>query len=435
MINYRNALECIIAASSLKPAVDLPLVEAVGRVASQDVVSIAPHPRFRNSAMDGFAMRSKETQNASPGSPRRFIVIGTFLAGDGDLKMPDVEANQAVAIMTGAPIPSALASVGFDAVVPVEDVTRAHADGVQTVELRRSLKCGENIRDAGEDYPSGTTLLLAGDVVTPGHALVLASAGVCRVLVREKPRIAVLSTGNELVDIFGTARNDLARSNPLCGQTLATGKIFNSTAPFLLTSLSTCGADATYYGIVVDHPEEFSKTLDVILRDPPDAIVSTGAVSMGVADFIPTALRDAGGEVLFHKALIRPGKPVLFGRLKREEKPILFFGLPGNPLSVVAGMRFFVTPYLLAATGRATEEPLKATMVHNYQKPPKLRTFCLGSLQFGEGGPEISVDQTQRSFMVTPTVRCNAWAVLPEGTDMVRAGEKVECLWLYPPNA
>jgi molybdopterin molybdotransferase len=410
MIKYPEALEILLSsAPKSTSSLLVPLEQAVGRVAARTVVSDQLVPRFPNSAMDGFAVISEQTLQASRSQPLHLEVVGSIVAGDPAIMHPSPIG--AWEIMTGAPVP-----VGYDAIVKVEDVQvlKDSAGNVKAITLYAPLQEGENYRDAGEDFQVGDPILEAGTLLAPEHILALASFGHAEVHVQKKPRVALISTGKELVTVGGA---------------LETGQIWNSTAPFLMTALAELGAEPVYYGIAADQPEEFLKVLKCVLDEKPDLVLTTGAVSVGKHDFVAEALRQSGVQILFSKVAIRPGKPILFGTLKANEETKLgpvFFGLPGNPVSTAIGLRFFVEPFIRKLLGRPREVPMRARLMNECSKPVGLRAFYKAKMDWTGETPRAVILPGQSSFMVSPLLKANVWAVLPEASSKQEPGTWVD---------
>lgn len=393
--SYAEALSFLRAraASCAVRTENLALGEAVGRVAAEDLVSQESLPPFANSAVDGFAVRSSET-------PGRLRGLGMIAAGDPPVARKD-NPRSCWEIMTGAPMPP-----GFDAAVKIEDVVKALREGLVEIEVPQVVAADENVREAGEDFRPGMTVLSRGTRLRPEHVLACAALGIERVSVRARPRVAIISTGKELA-------HEGAPSP---------GRIRNSTAPFLLSALAELGAEASFAGLVGDEPAEFLALFGRVLSERPDVVLTTGAVSMGKHDFIPTALRDLGAEIAVHKLPIRPGKPILLAAF-REGGPAVF-GLPGNPVSTAVGARFFVEPYLRAWQGSAAERPFHAKLAAGETKPAGTRVFLKATLDPESG--EARALPGQASFRVSPLVEATGWIVLPEGRESFAAGEQVE---------
>lgn len=371
---------------TLEISADVPGVWTV----AERVVSDLDIPAFANSSMDGFAVLSQQTQLATLQNPLQFPVEGSISAGDSPLSS---HSQSVWEVMTGAAIPT-----GLDAVIKVEDVvvTRDERGQPIRIELKRPAIPGQFFRAIGSDIAKGATIVQPGTQLTPEVVLVLATLGITRIRVFRKPRVAVISTGKELVS---------AESESVLGQ------IRNSTAPFLRTALSQIGAESSFYQMASDNPDDFIKRMELILRDDPDVIISTGGVSMGKHDFIEAALADLGAHIRFHKIALRPGKPNLFAEF---QKGPVFFGLPGNPVSTMVGMRFLVEPFLREFMGRPPEIPFRAQLDAEFISPEGLTCFLKAKFKRSDGLPEIRILPKQESYQVSSLLEANAWAKISE---------------------
>ena len=322
MIHYTEALDIIAQAVKPLAASDCPLDQLDNQATAEDVISKIDVPGFANSAMDGFAVRSADTGTASDSDPVRLSVHGVVAAGDRPGEA--LEAGTAVEIMTGAPIPT-----GADAVIPVEQVETkpADQDTMPEIVIGQPVVAGRNVRLPGEDFRQGDTLLRKGRLISPHGIMGIAATGIDRVRARPAPRIAVLTTGSEL-----TASGVPNRA----------GIIRDANGPYLRACVQRLGATLTRHESISDSPEALEKTIGET-QYKADIVLTTGGVSAGRFDSVPDAVVRLGGEVLFHKVAIRPGKPLLFARLSDGN---LLFGLPGNPIAVAACLRFFVMPAL-----------------------------------------------------------------------------------------
>lgn len=408
LIPYPKALDLILeAARSLEPE-SVPLSEASGRFAADDVTSPADLPPFANSAMDGFAVWTggRELPEGS-----RWAVAGSVAAGDAPVRPGDREA--AWEIMTGAPVPD-----GFDAVVPVEQVEWVKdRDPNDPPEIRVTapVKPDQNVRPAGQDFRKGHPVLEAGRRVGPVETMALAALGIGHLRVFRPPRAAVLCTGPELVD-------DPDRE-------LEPGRIRNSNGPFLVEALERLGVSVLASRTLGDDESPFVDEVDRAGKAGAELVVSTGAVSMGRHDFVPRALERLGARILFHKAAIRPGKPILVAILPEGT---LFFGLPGNPISAAVGLRFFVQPWIRKVRDQGPERLWRLPLLEPATKRAHLRYFTKARVEVGDdGAPGVRVLPGQQSFRIAPLLSANAWAVLPEGTEEVAARAEVEVFGLY----
>ncbi|MCB9254157.1 MAG: molybdopterin molybdotransferase MoeA [Bdellovibrionaceae bacterium] len=398
MILFPDAIHQIISTASPVPEEQVAYERSLGRVLSSKILSPEALPPFTNSAMDGFAVSSRHI--ASQSGPFRMRVNGIIAAGDAVREHCETGPNECWEIMTGAVVPP-----DCDAVIKVEETTR---EG-DTIQFSRLVRAGENIRKAGEDFQMGKEVSDGGTRVYPEHLMSFAALGINSVSVYRKPTVAVVSTGAELTSDAGPG----------------TGKIRNSTAPYLLSELNALGVDARFLGVIADDPKAFLSLMETELGRNVDVILSTGAVSMGRYDFVAPALRDLGAEILFHKVAIRPGKPLLFAKLGKTA----FFGVPGNPVSTAVGLRFFVEPYLRSLQGLSPERPYRAVLENDTKKPLGLRCFFKAEVSHTQTLRTVKILRGQESFRVAPCLASNCWAVLPEDGDSVVNGSEID---IYP---
>jgi molybdopterin molybdotransferase len=395
MITYAQAQERIVAEARLMAVQSLAPAEALGCVLAQDVVANRALPPFDNTAMDGFALRAADSQNA----PVKLPVVGSVAAGD----VPDMgEQAGVVEIMTGAPVPR-----WCDCIVPVENVeVERGGDGAPLqVTLKVPIEPGKHIRRAGEDVQAGQTLLRKGRVITPQVMAVLTALGMAEIEVVARPAIALIGTGQEVI------RNPKTPLQP--------GQIYDSNTPYLRAALAREGYDARTMPGSPDDTQGFLEALT--MATDADVIISTGAVSMGRRDFVPDALAKLGARTVFHKCAIRPGKPILFARLKNGA---WFFGLPGNPVSAAVGLAFFVLPLLDALAGLQKDFVRQGKLSRDYTKKKGMTMFAKAKLEDGE----VNVLPGQQSFRIAPLLTANGWAVIDAKYETATAGTLVDFL-------
>jgi len=391
-----DALRIILEQCAPTPAEDCYSELALDRVLRQPLVSTAAVPPFDNSAMDGYALGG-DVAPLPAGS--EWLVEGEQAAGDAMRG----RARGAWEIMTGAAMPE-----GLDRVIPVEQTERLEAP--HRVRLLAEVAPGQNVRLAGSDVAVGETVLAAGTLLAPQHLMLLASLGVVRVNVAARPRVAALCTGRELID------------DPAVP--LAPGQIRNSNGPFLAARIPAAGAELAHGETVGDDVDAFLDAVDRARAAGARIIISTGAVSMGRYDFVPVALERLGAQVLFHKVAIRPGKPLLFARLPDGT---LFFGLPGNPVAVAVGLRFFVEPALRAMLGLPRERPWQVPLTAAFVKKPRLHFYLKSQLAVDERGQLAATAlHGQESYRIRPLADANAWVRIPLEANELPAGTLVE---------
>ncbi|QQG37288.1 MAG: molybdopterin molybdotransferase MoeA [Micavibrio aeruginosavorus] len=405
MISYSEALRIILQQGSRYclgyEKIDVAAI--AGRICAAEIRARVDNQPFDNSAMDGFAVKVTDFEQASEFKPVSLSVAGHIAAGELR-RFPALSSGQCYEIMTGAPVPP-----GCDAVVPVEKTMR---DDAGRVVFSGGAVAGENIRYAGSDFHQGDVLVRKSEILHPGHILALATAGVGCLDVVCKARVALISTGQEVIESFDTP--------------LRYGQIYNSTKPYLKGAVAALGMDVAAGDTVQDDPAAFQKKLESLCGAGIDIFISTGAVSAGVHDFVPSVLKDMGFEIFFHKAAIRPGKPVLFAMLSPGGP--FYFGLPGNPAATAAGLRFFVYPLLRALQGLPPPAPQYGIMQGSFRKGDMPLRFFMQARTFidQQGRCRIEIPQKQPSFMVSPFIGSNAWAVVPEDVGELKDGDLVE---------
>ncbi|MGH2377379.1 MAG: molybdopterin molybdotransferase MoeA [Candidatus Limnocylindria bacterium] len=405
-----EALERILARVAPLPPRDVPLLDALGRTLARDVAAERDVPPFRNSAMDGYAVRGADVARA----PVRLRVIGSVQAGG----VPDraVGPGEAVRIMTGAPMPD-----GADTVVRVEDTD----DGRDEVTVTAATPTGLSVRQAGEDLKSGETILRAGTVLRPAEIGVLASIGVAKPRVVARPRVAVLSTGDEVVDV----------SEPL-----AAGQIRDTNRYSIAAAIFAAGCAPWLRPIVRDTADDLRRALRDALD--ADAVVTSGGVSVGDHDWVKPVVGEMGSIDLWSIA-IRPGRPLAFGHLDRrggssggDSPPVLvpIFGLPGNPVSALLTFELFVRPALLRMSGRTNlhRPRTEARLLDAVEKPAHLRFFARGIHDPAAG--TVRTTGPQGSGILRSMSLANCFIDLPAGAARVEAGETVTVILTERPE-
>ncbi|MEU8122170.1 gephyrin-like molybdotransferase Glp [Spirillospora sp. NPDC049024] len=390
----------ILGSVSALPPLDLALLEAQGTVLAEPVTAPVPLPPFDNSAMDGYAVVAADIAAATETEPVVLPVVGDIVAGDSGVAA--IRPGLTARIMTGAPLPA-----GADAVIPVEWTDGGNA----TVRISRAAPPGNYIRRAGEDVLAGQVVAEAGTRLSAPQIGMLAAVGRSRVTVRPKPRIVVVSTGDELREP---------------GTPLAPGQIWESNSFMLTAAVVEAGGVGYRQTTVQDEPAKVLEMLhDQLVR--ADAIVTTGGVSMGTKDVVKEVLTGTG-TVGFHKVRMRPGKPQGFGLL--EGTPV--FTLPGNPVSAYVSFQVFVRPALRAMQG-LPPEPLptvSAVLAEDVKSPAGLRHFLRGRLSSTRGFHTVTAADVQGSHQLGSLSSANALIEIPEDVEALPAGSHVEVMRL-----
>jgi len=394
----------ILAAVTPLPPVRLPVGDVAGLVLAEAVAATEDVPPFANTAMDGYAVRAADTEGATDEEPVTLEVVGDLPAGYAP--GAPVGPGQAVRIMTGAPIPE-----GADAIVPVEQTSR---DCTTRVQIHRPADAGAHIRAAGGDVAAGDAVFVAGAVLNPAAVGVLASLGVTEVLVHRRPRVAVLATGDELVD--GDAP-------------LAPGQIRNSNGPMLRALVVEAGCEVVDLGIARDDEAALEATLlDAASRC--DAIITSGGVSVGDYDVVKAVLSRIGALV-WSQVAIKPAKPLAFGVIGTT--PIV--GLPGNPVSSHVSFELFARPALRRMAGHThLDRPVvTATAAEALGRRADGKThFDRVVVALGPDGFTARRSGGQGSNVLSAVARANGLAVLPDGPG-VEVGGTVRVMLLADP--
>lgn len=372
------------------------ILDALGRVITEDMVAPRDLPPYDNSGMDGYAVRYEDVKDASETNPVQLKVIEDLRAGF--ISEKTIQKGQTIRIMTGAPIPK-----GADLVVPVEETER----GSDFVIVFRAGLPGQYIRRAGEDVKRGDLVISAGDTIRPSEIGMLASIGKAFISVYQRPSVAILCTGEELVDV---------------GERLDGGKIVSSNSYTLAAQVRECGAMPVQLGIARDRKDEIKDKVEQGLW--ADVFISSAGVSVGDYDFVRDVLKELGVELIFWRVAMKPGKPVAFWLFKG--KPI--FSLPGNPVSSMVTFEQFVRPTLLKMMGhRKIFRPvIEATLNEDIRKEIGKTHFIRAVVSSEKNGYSVATTGPQGSGILRSMVRANGLIVIPEDCEIVRAGEKVK---------
>ena len=393
MISVGDALRCVLDATPRLATERLSLVDGCGRVAAEAVASARAVPNAANSAMDGYALR-----HADAAAGARLRVVGVIPAGT--VRTEPVVPGTAVKIFTGSAVPP-----GADAVVKVEDTEEQ--GGVVTVHV--AVPPGSNIRNAGEDVAPGQVVLAPGAVIGPADVGVLASVGRSTVVVHRRPRVTILSTGSELVEV----------DDPI-----GPGQVVNSNAYALAAAVREAGGDPIVLPIVRDDPAAVRAGIAQAMLG--DVVLSSGGVSVGDFDFVKEALDEVRVERLFWKVAQKPGKPLTFGRLGER----LFFGLPGNPVSALVCFYVYVRPALRKLSGhvRLHLPVVEATLAVATRKAAELTEFIRVRLADGPDGPVATPASSQSSGVLTGLGAGAALLVGPAAERQLLAGGRYPVL-------
>ena len=411
MISVEEALEKVLSYVEVLEPEQKPILDCLGQVLDEDVYSDIDIPPLDNSAMDGYALRAKDTRGASEASPRYVVVVGEVAAGSMPTK--EVRPGTAIRIMTGAPLPE-----GADAVVRFEDtdeVDRKSSGGdLSQIGILCQAKKGLNVRGRGEDIAKGNLILKKGRVLRPQEIGVLASLGRSTAPVIRRPIVAILATGDELMGV---------------DQPLAPGKIHDSNTYTIAAEVSRYGGIPKILGIGRDSVRSLTEKIDEGLD--ADMLITSGGVSKGDYDIVKDVLAEHG-EIGFWTVCMKPGKPLAFGVMKKVEGgrkgKVPHLGLPGNPVSSMITFEQFARPAILKMMGKKilAKPAIRAIIEDDVVNTDGRRLFVRVSVTKGGGQYYASVTGPQGSGILTSMAEANGLAVIPESSNGVKAGDMVD---------
>ena len=415
-LSVAAAQQCVLEAVATMGAEPVKLEQSLGRVLAEEVRANRDQPPYDISAMDGYALRSADLGNV----PAMLEIIEDIKAGDMPTKT--LAAGQCARIMTGAPMPQ-----GADAVIRVEDTEAMSKEALSPsslpqagerdaaslrenlfdrVQINQSVKPGNDIRRLGENMRNGEVVLAPGIEITPGVIGVLATVKRAQVQVYRRPRVAILSTGNELEGL---------------DEPVDPNKIPNSNSYALMGQVQALGIEPVLLGIARDDPEELARYLKRGLEY--DVLLVSGGTSVGVHDYVRPTIEALGAQMLFWRVSMKPGHPVAFGKVGEK----IIFGLPGNPVSSMVCFEQFVVPALRRMMGhtRTYRRTIEARMTHNVKHQPGRTEFIRVLLAKEPGGYAATSTGAQGSGMLLSMARADGLAVLPADCNGLTAGSQV----------
>jgi len=408
MIPVDEALRLILDRFQPLEPETVQILEGLGRVLAEDIYSDLDIPPFDNSAMDGYAIQAADTQGATKQDPARLRVVANLAAGHTTDVV--VEPGTAIRIMTGAPL-----AAGADTVVRFEETSEYRAgkwELGEEVEVYNEVPLGSNVRPRGEDIRRGELALKRGTLLRAQEIGLLASVGRPQFLVIRRPKVAILATGDELVDIE---------------EDVGPGKIRNSNEYSNAALVQKYGGIPVRLGIARDDVEELKSKVEQGLAAGVDLFLTSAGVSVGDYDIVKDVL-GAEGKMHFWQVKMKPGKPLAFG----EIRGVPLIGLPGNPVSAMVSFEQFVRPAMLKMLGRSRwENPTTEVIVDHDIDAGKRRDFLRAVVEHRDDGYHAQVVRGPRgSGVLTSMVRANALLVVPEDVDQVKAGERLEAQML-----
>ena len=406
-LTVAEALERVLAGVQVLPAVTLPILEALGQVLAEPAIAQDNLPPFANSAMDGYAVRAVDVAQTGRSRPVQLQVLADIAAGS----VPDVVVSEGTAarIMTGAPLPA-----GADAVVPVEETNEAWRNPERPlpaqIEVYRPVQAGDYVRWPGEDMRVGVVVIPAGQRLRPQEIAVLAALGLAQVAVIRRPRVGLLATGDELIEI---------------GEALRPGKIRNSNSYAQTAQVLSLGAVPVPLGIAHDQEADVVARLQQGLVAGVDLFISSAGVSVGAYDVVKTVL-EREGQIGFWRVRMRPGKPLAFG----QYGGVPYLGLPGNPVSAMLSFERFGRPAILKMAGhKQLSRPERTVAMQEEVYSDGRESYLRAIISRGENGRYQAITTgNQGSHLLTSLVRANGLVIVPEGVNYVPAGGTLTAL-------
>jgi molybdopterin molybdotransferase len=405
MISYQYSKRILKKATIKIKDEDIKSTNSLNRVVSKNVYSGINYPSGDNAAFDGYAINSNDTKNIKKNSPKKFKIIGLIAAGNKPFKKK-IKKYDTVEIMTGGIIPK-----GFDTIIPIEKII--FYQNKKNILIDGKITKYNHVRFAGSDFKKKEIVVKKNTVIQPNHILAFKTLGIKNITVKKKINILFFSTGNEI------SNND----------NIPSWKVRNSNSHYIKNLNENFLFNFKDGGILKDNQENiFKSKISKMLNSRIDIIITSGAVSAGKFDFIPDIVKKFKLSSYFKSVAIRPGKPVLFARIKNKQKVI--FGLPGNPMSSAACFRFFVYPYITNVMGISEEKPISAILKNDFIKKKNFTRFAKSKLNTTKNGKiEVEILKGQESFRIKSFVKSNIWVVLPAGKSKFKKGQIVDCFF------
>lgn len=402
MISFKEAQEIIYHNTELLPLEERDIVKCNDKVLGEDIYSKDNLPPFNKSAMDGYAIKSEDTESASDENIVEFKIKNTIKAGEYCTEV--LEHGEVFKILTGAPVPSCA-----DSVIEIEKVKVEN----NKIYIREKVKKGKNIIKLGEELREGKLALKKDIVIRPSEIGLLASLGYKKVNVYKSPIVALIITGDELLDIDSK---------------LVQGKIRNSNEYALTALIENTGVKVLSFGIVCDDKAILSEKIKLALNEA-DIVITSGGVSAGDYDFIEEILGDIGADIKFNKVAIKPGKPITFATYKKK----LFFGLPGNPLSVINTFEEFVKPSIKKIMGKNdfSNEDFNVILSDNFKSKIGRRDFVYVDLKKENEIYYAHKIGSQSSNQLVTISKSNGVIIIPEDVEEVHVGESLNGRFIF----
>ena len=413
MISYKQSKR-ILKSSKIKIKDEIIKTnDCLNRISSENIKSNSNNPLGDNAAFDGYAINSKDTKNLNSNRIKLFKILRTVAAGDKPNRKK-IKKFQTVEIMTGGLLPK-----GFDTIIPIEQIIyHPNRKNPKNIVINKRIKKNQHVRFKGSDYKKNDLLIKKGTILQSNHILALKTLGVKNIKVKKTPNILFFSTGNEITN----------------QENIPKWKVRNSNSYYIKSKVKNFLFNFFDGGILRDKDElVFEKQIKKMIHSKIDIIITSGAVSAGKFDYVPRIIKKFNLSNHFKSVAIRPGKPILFAKIKGKQKVI--FGLPGNPISSAACFRFFVYPYLESLLGIEEEKPIKAILKNQFTKKENFTRFVKSKFNTTKDGKiNVEILKGQESFRIKSFVKSNIWTVLPSGKSKFKKNQIVDCFFPNHPN-
>lgn len=408
MISY-NKSKIILKKSIIKLEEEIiDTNKCLNRVTSKNIYVKSYYPSGNNAAFDGYAIKSSDTYKLNKKTFKKFKIIGSIAAGNKPIKKK-IKKFQTAEIMTGALIPRF-----FDTIIPIEKINFfPNKKDAKYILLKEKIPKFEHVRFKGSDYKKGDLLISKGTILQSNHILALKTLGIKKIKVKKKVNILFFSTGNEITN----------------KEKILDWKVRNSNCHYINSLNRNFLFNFKDGGILRDNQSNLFKShINKMLKSKIDMIITSGAVSAGKFDFIPNVVKKFQLSNYFKSVAIRPGKPILFAKIRGKSKAI--FGLPGNPISSAACFRFFVYPYIRNILGINEENSFKAILKSKFTKKKNFTRFVKSKLITTKDGKlKVVILKGQESFRIKSFIQSNVWVKLPSGKSNFQKGEVVDCFF------
>tara|TARA_B100000900_G_scaffold20873_1_gene16271 strand:+ start:62 stop:1309 length:1248 start_codon:yes stop_codon:yes gene_type:complete len=411
MINYLQAKKILKKAKIKIRDEEIFINDSLNRIVSKDILSTSDYPLSDNAAFDGFAINSNDTKVVNKKNIKHFRIIGSIAAGNKPFNKK-VKKFETAEIMTGGVIPKM-----FNTIVPIEQINfYPNKKNPKSIIIDQKIRKFNHVRFKGSDYKKNQLVIKKGTIIRSNHILALKTLGVKKIKVKKKLNILFFSTGNEISNSYNIPSWKVRNSNNYYIKSLNNNFLFNF-------------KDG---GILRDHHQQlFKSKISKMIKSSIDIIITSGAVSAGKFDYIPSVVKQFKTSHYFKSVMIRPGKPVLFAKIKQKA----IFGLPGNPISSAACFRFFVYPFIENILNINNEKPIKASLKNDFEKNKNFTRFIKSKLITTQNGKlEVELLPGQESFRINSFVKSNIWAVLPQGQTKFKKGQIIDCFFPNCPN-